>query len=118
MRKKTTNSFFKKINYPLLVLSLISLFLIGSVLYNLMGENNKNLHSESIDDSFLSNLLKPNLYEKEYGHRIQMHVYNGCGETGFAETYKLFLRKEGFDVMQIGNEDIHEFTTIYYQIKI
>ena len=113
IRKKNPDRLFKKLNYPVLILTAISLFLIGSLVYNIMGQNKNTdyLPREEID---LAKLLKKNSYEKNYNHRIQMHVYNGCGETGYAQTYKIFLREQGFDVMQIGNKQIYNLTTIYY----
>lgn len=34
---------------------------------------------------------------------IQLEVLNGCGITGIAEKFTNYLRKENFDVVQVGN---------------
>ena len=114
IRKKKTNNFLKNFNYPVIILTVISLLLICSLVYNFLYFD-KSIIDELSSKPNLSKLLKKNSYEKKYNHRIQMQVNNGCGQRGYAETYKIFLREEGFDVMQINNEKkYYPFTTINY----
>ena len=111
IHKKNPSKFFKNLSYPVLILSSISFLLICStscdMFFSEMEDETKRGYKPD-----LSKLLKKNSYEKKYGDRIIIQINNGCGETGFAETYKIFLREEGFDVMEIGNAKIHDFTTI------
>jgi hypothetical protein len=37
------------------------------------------------------------------GEIIQVEVRNGCGVAGLAESMTQFLRREGFDVVEVGN---------------
>ena len=52
------------------------------------------------------------------GDVIQVSVRNGCGVTGLAENMTHFLRKKGFDVVEVGNLPAfdQEYSMVYDRI--
>ncbi len=52
------------------------------------------------------------------GDIIQVEIRNGCGISGLAEEMTKFLRKKGFDVVEVGNLDSfeQEYSMVYDRI--
>ena len=62
--------------------------------------------SENIN---LEDLIQRNAFEESTGERIEVMVYNGCGQKGLAKLYTEFLRAEGFDVIDSDNADRFDY---------
>ena len=104
--KTARKSVFDFINFPILILTIISFFFILSFTYEWLisdSRNPKNINLQEILDS------SKNSYEKETGHRIQLEVLNGCGQMYIAVMYQDFLREQGFDVMDAKNANSFDF---------
>ena len=104
--KNKKKKIFDFVNFPILFLTIISLFFISSFFYEILfnqSKNTKQINLQEILDA------SKNRYEKETGHRIQVEVLNGCGQIYMAVMYQNFLRDEGFDVMNAKNADSFDF---------
>ena len=99
-RKTKKKEFFSFFNFPIILLTIISIFFICSFIYEI-GYNNRN----GVKNINLKELLQKqsNAYEKKTDHRIALEVLNGCGQGKIAAMYQKFLRNEGFDVMDAKN---------------
>lgn len=83
--KTSTSNLF--LNITIIVLLLIIGFLTYSVVSKIKAQNEQEL------------LLK----KKRFAGIIQVEVLNGCGISGVADKFTEFLRKNNFDVVQMGN---------------
>ena len=115
--KKRTQAKTKKISFkPLMpstiLLTIISCFLLWSVVSYLYSDRTN--HKTNIKN--LEELLTPNSYEDETGHQITLKILNGCGQPNVADMYQNFLRHRGYDVRDINNanHDDYEYTEIHY----
>ena len=95
-KKKDVSSF---LNFPIIVLTIISIFFISSFVYEIVYNRSdaKNINLKELLEK------QSNAYEKKTGHRITLEVLNGCGQGKIAAMYQKFLRNEGFDVMDAKN---------------
>jgi len=84
--KDSTSNLFT--NIILVFLGTIIIFLGYSLFHKLQGAK--------INEIDKINSKKPSSI-------IQVEVLNGCGEPGAADNFTSFLRKNNFDVVQIGN---------------
>ena len=75
------------LNSIILLLGILIVFLSFSLVNRLSG----NSPDQKIDNSGTASAV------------IQVEVLNGCGVSGVAEKFTDFLRKEKFDVVQMGN---------------
>ena len=75
------------LNAIILLLGAVIIFLTYSVVNHFSNAGN---NEEKIDKNIPSRI-------------IQVEVLNGCGSAGVAEKFTDFLRKEKFDVVQVGN---------------
>tara|TARA_B100001250_G_C19565142_1_gene685127 strand:- start:155 stop:718 length:564 start_codon:yes stop_codon:yes gene_type:complete len=96
---KKKDSLLDSINYPIILLTIISIFFIGSFIYELKYNESKT-HNINLEELLNK---QSNLYEKKTGHKIVVEVLNGCGQGKIASMYQNFLRSEGFDVMDAKN---------------
>ena len=115
--KKRTQAKTKKISFKTLMpstilLTIISCFLLWSVISYLYSDRTN--HKTNIKN--LEELLTPNSYEDETGHQITLKILNGCGQPNAADMYQNFLRHRGYDVRDIdnANHDDYEYTEIHY----
>ena len=108
-KKKDVSSSF---NFPIIVLTIISIFFISSFVYEIVYNRSdaKNINLKELLEK------QSNAYEKKTGHRITLEVLNGCGQGKIAVMYQKFLRNEGFDVMDAKNADNYDYE--YSKIQI
>lgn len=83
------SSFFSNLilNSFIFLLGILILFLAWSLINRITGSDNE----------------EKNNYKKAASPVIQVEVLNGCGASGVAEKFTDLLRKEKFDVVQVGN---------------
>ena len=48
-------------------------------------------------------LLDEEIAKDNVSKVIQINILNACGEKGLAASFKKYMRKKGFDVLEIGN---------------
>lgn len=58
--------------------------------------------------------LRENSTGKLVGDIIQVEVRNGCGVSGLAATTTMYLRQQGFDVVEVG--DYHSFNEAHSRV--
>lgn len=90
--KKSFSNYF--LNISIIVLAILCL-LVG---YSLIKNNiaSKNEKPKTITDTSKTVTNQPNL-------TYQLDVQNGTGENGVAAEFRAFLKKKGFDVVEMGN---------------
>lgn len=90
--RKSFNNYF--LNISIIVLAILCL-LVG---YSLIKNNiaSKNEKPKTITDTSKTVTNQPNL-------TYQLDVQNGTGENGVAAEFRAFLKKKGFDVVEMGN---------------
>jgi hypothetical protein len=83
------------LNITIVLFALICIYLIFSLLYNSLG--NKNDALKEVKDSTKSTLTnQPNL-------SIQIEIQNGTGENRIGAIFRDYLKKKGYDVVDLGN---------------
>lgn len=86
MRKIKVSDFY---NFAIAILSIIAIVMIGAFV-------SRNFVNPAISNKHLQN---------ENYRAIQVNILNACGESGLASQTREYLRKRGFDVVEIGNFD-------------
>lgn len=87
---KLRNLKFLRVTFKLGLLLVVVLF-FSSMLYKLIS-------AKPIDAS-----IDPEVKKRTLEEVIQVNILNGCGEPGAATEVMHYLRKIGFDVVEIGN---------------
>jgi hypothetical protein len=83
------------LNIIIVIFTLFCIYLIFSLLYNSIG--NKNVSTKENKDSSKTSITnQPNL-------SIQIDVQNGTGENRIGAIFRDFLKKKGYDVVDLGN---------------
>ena len=103
-RKKKAGA-LKFVNFPIAILTIISLLFISSFIYEIVFNEHENHQDISLEEILKS---KSNSYEIKTGERIKVEIQNGCGQGKIAEMYQRFLRDKGFDVMDAKNASSFE----------
>lgn len=90
--KKSFLNYF--LNITIVIFTLVCIYLIFSLLYNSLG-GEKNTR-ETKDSTKIAITNQPNL-------SIQIDVQNGTGENRIGAIFRDYLKKKGYDVVDLGN---------------
>jgi len=97
--KKSFLNYF--LNISIIVLAVLCIVIGYSLVKNTLAS--KNNKPKNISDTSKTVTNQPNL-------TYQLDVQNGTGENGIAAEFRAFLKKKGFDVVEMGNYKNNDVT--------
>jgi hypothetical protein len=90
----------RALNVSLVVLSAAALLLLYGLIARLLFPNVDPIREEN-----------PGRF---VGDVLQVQVLNGCGVSGLAASVTAYLRRQGFDVVEVGDRGLDQEQTILY----